>query len=279
MNKRYFLFFLLIFICSCKQEVNFSKVLVTTDNLEGIWRLTEIEISDDFYHASNSLEQRKVHGQIGQGYILSIFPNKELTRLIDNDMSVYTWNLIVNNKSESPSLIIKNEVESDTFSNISIEDNQGYVFLSCQYKNIGTFKFHLENKMLEDFKEDPYFSENNKWRITSKTNESQKQLKARITNYLNHYRLLLLSSTKRPNTKIRLMNSEGILRVFDGGIGLKPRSQISKRWLYKYYSDSQAYKVYDRLEKHFKNRVIKKKTKAGWRLDNVSIIDSLITVY
>ena len=75
------------------------------------------------------------------------------------------------------------------------------------------------------------------------------------------------------------MNSKGILRVFDGGIRLKPRTQITNKWLHKYYSDSQAYEVYDRLEKHFNKRVIKKKTAAGWRFDDASIIDSLITIY
>ena len=96
---------------------------------------------------------------------------------------------------------------------------------------------------------------------------------------MTHYKSLLNSSAQRASSKIRLNQSEGILRVFDGGIGLKQRNQLPKKWIHSYYSDSQAYEVYDRLEKHFKNRVIKKKTQAGWRLDNASIIDSLLLVY
>lgn len=266
-------------VYSCKQEKLSSSIAVSKNALEKVWRLTEVQVSDDFYHSSSSLDRRKVEGQISQGYLLSIFPNGEVTKLLANKMSVYQWTYFSGDEDKKPSIIFQNEKEKDTLSNIEIEEVKGFLFMTGQYNNIGLYKFHLEYEMLEDFKLDPYFSENNKWRIASKTYESQKELKNRIFNYLNHCKALLISSTQRKNTKIRLKNSEGILRIFDGGIGLKSQDKVNKKWIHRFYSDSQAHEVYDRLEKHFDNYVIIKKTSAGWRLDDASIIDSLISVY
>jgi|GEM_PF-4273310 len=268
-----------IILMGCEEKVQKHDIVVSQQNLEKIWRLTEIEISDDFYNSANALEQRKIQGQIGQGYLLSLFPNGEVTRLIDNDMSVYQMHYFAKTDTSPSRLILENKSEKDTFSNLHIEEVKGFTFLTCDYKNIGRYKFHLVHDMLEDFKKDPYYSENNKWRIKSKKYESQKELKARIFNYLNHCKALLLSSTQRPNTKIRLMNSKGILKLFDGGVGLLAKEQVTTKWVHRFYSDSQASEVYDRLAQHFEERIIKKKTPAGWRLDDVSVIDSLISVY
>lgn len=263
-----------LFIFACKEEVTYHKLDVTSESITKTWRLTEIVFDDAFYNSTGSHEKRVIQGQIGQGYLLTLFPDKVASRLIDNKFEVLEWEF-----SADSILFVKNELTKDTFYVLGSEENKGYRFLECRYKNIGKYKFVEEHDMLSDITLDPYHPSLNTWRKAASEYETNAQLRKRIMNYLDHQKALLLSSSKRPNTKIRLKNSLGPLRIFDGGIGLKPKEQLPKEWLHTYFSDSQGYEVYDRLNKHFTKRIMSIDSTHGWRVDDYNLIDSLQKLY
>ncbi|NNL93741.1 MAG: hypothetical protein HKO66_15975, partial [Saprospiraceae bacterium] len=129
--------------------------------------------------------------------------------------------------------------------------------MTLNIDSVGEYTFHQEHEMLKDVKTDPYHHSNNKWRITPDKFEKKKELNQRMNNFLTHYKYLLSSASERPNSKIRLKHSLGILKIFDGGLGLKEEDDIPTDWLHSYFSDSQAVDMYKDINKHFRGKVIK----------------------
>ncbi|NNL91195.1 MAG: hypothetical protein HKO66_03070, partial [Saprospiraceae bacterium] len=61
--------------------------------------------------------------------------------------------------------------------------------------------------------------------------------------------------------------------------GLKEEDDIPTDWLHSYFSDSQAVDMYKDINKHFRGKVIKGNQNDDWRIQNASILDSLIQFY
>lgn len=270
MNYKIFGLLLCFAFVTCKNEKKEEAVAISQMTLTKSWRLTEILLSDEYIETSSRLDQRKVEGQIANTYLLNLFPDSVFTKLVKNNLIIGRWSY------QNNLLILSMEETNDTFNLQKIETNKGYHFLHATFKNHGHYTFVQEYNMLKDFKDDPYYPSNNLWRISAKEYETKKQLKERMINYLIHTKMLIQSSLKRENKKIRLGNSLGPIRIFDGGIGLRKKDAVPKEWLHTYFSDSQGYEVMDEMNKYFVNELIPTKDTSNWKIANIEIIDDLI---
>ena len=263
---------LILFIISCKPDSKSKTLEFSQDQLYGTWKLTEVKFTDAYRAKTDTIDRRKITGTIGQGHFLNFFSDKTATRLVDNHMDYLSLN-----RMNDSTYFIKNLVHEkvDTLITGRLSENKGYTFIEFKTNDHGIYKYVKFYKAFDDPLKDPYHAEHNQWRIAATEFESRNDVLKRLSNYIKHKSLLMASSENRENKKIRLKNSEGILRIYDGGLGLKDEETLPKNWLHKYYSDSQGINAYKHLNKHFDNGIIKYNSQKSWMQKNYEILDSL----
>ena len=160
MKLLFSLFVLSFLINSCNQK---SELMQNENYILGIWKLAEStdSISSDSKNEDPLLKNARGIEVVKRGKIVSIFPDKTFTEINGNGEYItgkWKW-IIVGEKicfiKDKLKEIYDVKAEEIETKKIQIE------FKNKKIKN----KFIQEAKLFENFKEEPFYGENNLWRI------------------------------------------------------------------------------------------------------------------
>ena len=99
----------------------------------------------------------------------------------------------------------------------------------------------------KNFKEDPYYPANNKWRIRPTSPETHDQIRRRVRDCIHWYSLFFLDNHLRQATDISYSGLPSCFEWYNGGIGMKSRLDIDDHWKKCFYSEDQAFTAYDMI--------------------------------
>ncbi|KAA6431436.1 hypothetical protein FEM33_24285 [Dyadobacter flavalbus] len=237
--------------------------LAGKNNLKGTWRLTGVSETPNEHGNTFTPEKQK------EEFLLSFFPDSTYTQ-VTNDGRYVSGKWVFDEDSESVFLT----------SNRKTEEVKVLFDLASTGKRLATLVFSPENSMslaeygrsLDKYKEDPYYAANNQWRIKPTESENEKQIHERLTNYIAHNLCILKSAQIREQDYISWEFSEGIIKLYNVGIGIVSIEKIPQSWIDNFYSREDALRAHEIFETYLRTGTHKKFATGNWVKDDYNIL-------
>lgn len=112
--------------------------------------------------------------------------------------------------------------------------------------------------------DDPFYPDNNTWRIKPRSPETVAQLKARLNNHMEHYVKLLQAMEHSENKDLTFKRSPSCLKIYSSAVGMRRDKDIPLDWYETFYSEKDALKAKELMTK----AVMVKYDNGGWPEDN-----------
>ena len=252
-----------------------SKVVKkpTDQNLNGSWRLTNDDLREiTIKKNADPQESASVTAEKSEDILLSFFPDHTFTEVKTG--GAYTagkWNYAADS---SLSMIYGNETK--TFSLLFGREDSGLRLLTLKSASGQNLSLAGFGKSMEKFQDDPFYPANNSWRDKPSQSETNQQILNRLTGYLLHSAYLLKAADTRKQSIISWEFSKGVIKIYNGGIGLVPRENIPEIWTNYFYSKEDALKAYEMFDDYLRTTSYKGTPKGNWVLDDHAILMDII---
>lgn len=115
--------------------------------------------------------------------------------------------------------------------------------------------------------EDPYSKENNWWRIKPSQPESDEQIKKRVLNHLNFWRLIFHDADKYQRPYVSYNWFASPLVVASNGVVMKLYDDVKNEWDENFYDSVQAHRGYELMRKCFSKKIKYLETDNKYRRD------------
>lgn len=283
MSNKIILFFLAssLFFSGCMLDPQFNikifkeqapqEQLISTKDISDIWQLSEVTL--DIIDSNNDLLAEANNNLILEtGFRLCLFPDGEASEFKDEEYLSYKWELNPVKKT----IALKSDSHADTLHITDYKNISNQEYLSLQINNIGICSFTRMDSMLADFKHDPFYPANNLWRIKPEKEENKKELNERLLNYVQHTLYVLKAALERKSNVVSFENSQGIIKIYNGGIGIKKEKNIPEMWKSGFYNEEQAMMAYELFRLSLDKTKYKGATSGNWVKDDYKI---LLTLY
>ena len=261
-------FILLLLISGC--SLNFGSSADT--GLLGTWHLYDIEqlqkLSKDDDAFASTVELKK---SVKDGEVLNFFDDGTYTDINgEGILKSGNW------KSSDDNKVLRfiDSGKTSAPAKISIEkgpNNKPLLIFSNEQKNI-VLKFVKEAGPLKEYSSDPFYGNNNLWRIKPAQPEDSAQLTKRLANYFKHLALILKSAKDRKQDVVSFEFSMGPAKIYNGGIGIHPFNIVPATWKNTYYNEADALKAYYQYQDYLHTSSYKGAGIGDWIEDDYNIL-------
>jgi len=243
--------------------------------INGSWDLSEVKTFDKTNLDLEDQTRLKLGKEyLSKGLTLYFFPDSTYTEIYNDKITHGVW-FLENEK----------EVKFDNYklSIEKLEQEEAYKSMSANLYNEDNnieseLKFIEGFKNLKDFNKDPFYPDNNKWRQKALKKETNKEISNRLSNYVLHNAYILKSAHDRNVGSVTFAHSRGLIRIYQGAIGILKEEKINKAWIDTYYDKEDAMKAYYLFKSYLgKEGVYKTKSSGDWVKDDYEILLALHT--
>lgn len=267
------LFTIMIFVSGCNSFGESDKDL-NTKSLAGSWRLFDIEDIDST--STRNIEKLLVEADnvelVKQGSILSFFKDGTFTEVQGSGFySAGRWRY----SSKEKTLFLTDSGTTKAIRVTAEVINKRHTINLTSTLVQKRLKFAKDAEPLKAFDEDPFYFKNNSWRIKPRQSETHEQLVNRLGNYFSHLLYILKSSKERKQDIVSFEFSQGLVRIYNGGIGIIPYESVSKNWLDTYYNEDNAREAYFTFQKYLATNSYRGAAIGDWIQDDYNILLSI----
>jgi hypothetical protein len=242
------------------------KQIAKKQTFMGSWRIENATGSSGGNPLRRELKERK---SIQVGQLLSFYPDGSFTRIDTNRNYKYGKWKFVNSKK---SIVLEDGSLVDTLNLKSrVVDNQ----MKIQLTDVSTKARYECSRFIEiasDFKLDPFYNTNNVWRIKAIVSENENQLSDRLTNYIKHLACILKTASENNQKIVSFEFSQGIVKLYSGGIGIHPITVISQNWLHTYFSEKEALAAHNMFKQYLRLNKYRGSGTGNWYVDDYNIL-------
>lgn len=264
--------FLLLLSCSEKSDNSMQQPVSNKRLLMGTWQLSGLSKSES---KENVVEDKLLKAaqdkeMVKQGLIISFFPDNTFTEVKGTgEYQFGKWNYA--NKGKSICLIAS-ESKDTIFVGYESQNNQQVMHV-VNRKAHTTMDFVKYVDLLDDYTQDPFYYTNNSWRIKATHSETTEELHERLGNYFKHLAYLLHSGSVRKLPSIVFVFSQGIVKIYDGGIGILP--MIPETWEKTYFNKEDASIAYQMFQYYLASSNYHGAGTGDWYKDDYDILTSI----
>ncbi len=264
-------FLLCTILSGCLPGFNFGN----DATLKGSWRISDVGLLNDTEKNGDKLSKlARLKNIVKEGDIISFFENGEYTELMGNgDYILGTYKLSADNRT----LIFADSLHNSNPVKIKLEKAQGgkhLLILSVESKNL-EMTFVKDAEPLKDFKDDPFYSTNNQWRIRPKQPENPGQLTRRLANYIGHLAFILKAAKERKQDIVSFEFSQGPVQIYNGGIGARPYKIVPDYWKKYFFNENDASSAYMIFDEYLRTSTYKGAGTGDWIQDDYNILLSI----
>lgn len=238
-------------------------------NMLGTWRISGVSITEQGIVQPDGRPLTQYEAGDKHNMLISFFPDSTFTRVgtageyavgkWDFDTVAHTIFLTSNRKTEEIGVFFSYAGNGMRLINFEFSPNESVSLIEYGHK-------------LMRFQDDPYFGKNNWWRVKPVKSESESQIRARLLNYLAHTASILSSAQVREQDYISMEFSQGIVKLYNVGVGVVKKDKIPATWLGSFYSVEEAHKAYDMFEDYLFRAKHKKYQSGNWVRDDHHIL-------
>jgi len=252
--------------CSSAKEIN-------KNNIIGSWRVSEIKKFDkDNLQLKENNPLVLENQQLNKGLVLYLFPDSTYAELINQKVEIGQWSFLNDRefKYRNHKLTIERFEELESSKNLiasTIRKDQSIESELTLVEDVSRIK---------DYKKDPFYPSNNLWRQKPSQKENNEEIITRLSNYLLHNAYILKAAHERNENSVSFTHSKGIIKVYQGGIGIVKEDRIHKVWFDYFYDEKDAMKAYHLFNSYLNNEgVYTKKSSGDWVKDDYEILLTL----
>jgi len=210
--------------------------------------------------------------QESRNNLLCLFPDGKLTEIYNNIYQEGEWEFI----PEKKQIVLHYKNTIDTVKVYRYQRGEITNYLKMDYKEYTRLEFYETAPMMEDYKKDPYYPTNNKWRVKPEREQTKKELKEKVRQFVQHNIYILNAALKRKSTTVNFTYAQGVIKIYDGGIGVTKIEDLSDDWKEHFYNEEQALQAREIYQKYLKNLGFKGKSSGSWIKDDHDILSLLL---
>ena len=179
--------------------------------------------------------------------------------LYDDDAKTITINNSID-KSKDVYKIAKVTAAELTLVNTGVNSGTNLIFVAPgkRYKNAN---------------EEPYFLENNRWRIKPKARETDAAIHQRLKENMYFFILFYRSALAKGDKQVSFWGLPSCFKWYGGGIFLKKEKELKENWIDCFYNKEQAMQAYALADRLLSQKYTWPKGEQNWIKLNLAVAE------
>ncbi len=262
--------FSLFILSGCVQTLG-----VTGENtVFGTWRLYDVEPLTERSGGHSFSETASLKQIVKDGIVLCFFEDGKYTE-IKGKGEYKAGSYQFSDKKGALKFIDEGKAASSMETQMEGNKNGKQILTMRNEQRNVVLKFIKEAETGEDFRDAPFYADNNLWRIKPKGPENTLQQTNRLTNYLKHVALILKAAKESKQSIFSVEFSQGPIKIYYRGIGIHPYEIVPESWKACFYNEAEAYAAYRKYEHYLQTTSYKGGGTGDWVEDDYNILLSI----
>jgi hypothetical protein len=136
-------------------------------------------------------------------------------------------------------------------------------------------KFISSGKRFKNPADDPFYIDNNRWRIKPATSESDSAIEQRLKDNLHFFILFYKSAIVKNDKTVSFWGLPSCFKWYGGGVFIKKPEELKDNWIHCYYNKEQAMKAYALAEKLMEKKYNWPKGESNWLKLNLAVLEQM----
>jgi hypothetical protein len=128
-------------------------------------------------------------------------------------------------------------------------------------------------KRFKNAKDEPYFLENNRWRIKPKTKESDSAIHQRLKENIYFFVLFYKSALAKDDKTVSFWGLPSCFKWYGGAIFLKKKDELKENWINCFYNEEQAMQAYALADRLLGQKYNWPKGEHNWLKLNLAVVE------
>ena len=134
-------------------------------------------------------------------------------------------------------------------------------------------KFIAPGKRFKNANDEPYFLENNRWRIKPKNKESDSAIHQRLKENLYFFILFYKSALAKADKTVSFWGLPSCFKWYGGAIFIKKKDELKENWINCFYNEEQAMQAYKLADKLLSQKYNWPKGERNWLKLNLTVVE------
>ena len=131
--------------------------------------------------------------------------------------------------------------------------------------------FVAPGKRYKNPADEPYFLENNRWRIKPKAKETPAEIKQRLKDNIRFFILFYKSALAKKDAQVSFWGLPSCFKWYGGGIFIKKEKELKENWVSCFYDKDQAMQAYALADKLLSQKYEWPKGESNWIKLNLAV--------
>lgn len=123
--------------------------------------------------------------------------------------------------------------------------------------------------------DEPFYLENNRWRIKPKNKETDEQVHQRLKENMHFFILYYRSVLDKGDKVVSFWGLPSCFKWYGGGIFLKKENELQPNWINCFYNREQAMQAYHLAEKLLDQKYTWPKDEQNWIKLNLAVLEQM----
>jgi hypothetical protein len=133
--------------------------------------------------------------------------------------------------------------------------------------------FISSGKRFKNAADEPYFIENNRWRIKPKTKESDSAIHQRLKENIHFFILFYKSILAKDDKSVSFLGLPSCFKWYGGAVFLKKPEELKENWVDCFYNKDQAMRAYALADRLLSQKYEWPKGESNWLKLNLAVVE------
>jgi len=166
------------------------------------------------------------------------------------------------------------EREINTYSIALLSANE-MVLVNTGINSTTNLKFIAPGKRFKNAEDEPFFIENNRWRIRPKAKEPDSLIHQRLKDNIHFFILFYKSALAKEDKIISFWGLPSCFKWYGGGVFLKKETELKENWISCFYNKEQAMQAYALADKLLSLKYDWPKGEQNWLKLNLAVLEQM----
>jgi hypothetical protein len=149
------------------------------------------------------------------------------------------------------------------------------ILINSGEESVTKLKFISAGKRYRDKTADPYYIDNNRWRIKPRFSETDEQVRKRLKACIHFYILFYSDNLAKEENVISFYGLPTCLTWYAGGIYMVKEKELADNWFECFYSKAQAMQAYTMMEDVIGKKYKWTKGNMSWVKKNLLVLEQM----
>lgn len=149
------------------------------------------------------------------------------------------------------------------------------VLVNTGVSSTTNLKFVSPGKRFKNGADEPFFMDNNRWRIKPKAKESDSAIHQRLKENIHFFILFYKSVLAKEDKIVSFWGLPSCFKWYGGGIFLKKENELKENWINCFYNSEQAMKAYALADKLLQEKYNWPKGEQNWLKLNLTVLEQM----